>query len=62
MTLTEQFSALDSLLMNTRLYWQCTAFDFDALHWPELHAPLSALSDQAVAELDSDQEQLYQFF
>ena len=62
MTLTEQFSALDSLLMNTRSYWQCTAFDFDVLPWPELHAPLSALSDQAVAELDSDQEQLYQFF
>ena len=62
MTLTEQFSALDSLLMNTRSYWQCTAFDFDCLPWPELHAPLTALTDQEVAELDTDQAQLYQFF
>ncbi|WP_417668548.1 methyltransferase [Pseudoalteromonas tetraodonis] len=62
MTLTEQFSALDSLLMNTRSYWQCTAFDFDVLPWPELHDPLTALTDQDVAELDTDQAQLYQFF
>ena len=62
MTLTEQFSALDSLLMNTRSYWQCTAFDFDCLPWPELHDPLTALTDQDVAELDTDQAQLYQFF
>ncbi|TMS62342.1 methyltransferase [Pseudoalteromonas sp. S3173] len=62
MTLTEQFTALDSLLMNTRSYWQCTAFDFDCLPWPELHAPLTALTDQDVAELDTDQAQLYQFF
>ena len=62
MTLTEQFTALDSLLMNTRSYWQCTAFDFDCLPWPELHDPLPALTDQDVAELDTDQAQLYQFF
>jgi len=62
MTLTEQFTALDSLLMNTRSYWQCTAFDFDCLPWPELHDPLTALTDQDVAELDTDQAQLYQFF
>ena len=62
MTLTEQFTALDSLLMNTRSYWQCTAFDFDCLPWPELHNPLTALTDQDVAELDTDQAQLYQFF
>ncbi|ATD01855.1 MAG: hypothetical protein ACI9H9_002696 [Pseudoalteromonas tetraodonis] len=62
MTLTEQFTALDSLLMNTRSYWQCTAFDFDCLPWPELHDPLTALTDLDVAELDTDQAQLYQFF
>ena len=62
MTLTEQFTALDSLLMNTRSYWQCTAFDFDCLPWLELHDPLTALTDQDVAELDTDQAQLYQFF
>ncbi|MGE6462717.1 methyltransferase [Pseudoalteromonas tetraodonis] len=62
MTLTEQFTALDSLLMNTRSYWQCTAFDFDCFPWPELHDPLTALTDQDVAELDTDQAQLYQFF
>ena len=62
MTLTEQFTALDSLLMNTRSYWQCTAFDFDCLPWPELHDPLTALTDQDVVELDTDQAQLYQFF
>jgi hypothetical protein len=62
MTLIEQFTALDSLLMNTRSYWQCTAFDFDCLPWPELHDPLTALTDQDVAELDTDQAQLYQFF
>ncbi|WP_213609294.1 methyltransferase [Pseudoalteromonas sp.] len=62
MTLTEQFSALDSLLMSTRSYWQCTAFDFDSLPWPELHVCLTELSDEAVAELDTDQAKLYQFF
>ncbi|KKK49539.1 hypothetical protein LCGC14_3134030, partial [marine sediment metagenome] len=62
MTLAEQFAALDTLLFSTRHYWQCTAFDFDQLPWPELEQALTALSDQQVAELDSEQHTLYQFF
>ncbi|TMN70540.1 methyltransferase, partial [Pseudoalteromonas piscicida] len=45
-----------------REYWQCTAFDFDELPWPELQAALNNLSDEDVARLDNDQQQLYQFF
>lgn len=62
MSLAEQFTALDNLLHRTRQYWQCTAFDFDQLPWPELEQALAALSDQQVAELDSEQHLLYQFF
>ncbi|ASM48578.1 hypothetical protein PESP_a0314 [Pseudoalteromonas espejiana DSM 9414] len=62
MNLAEQFAALDAVLMNTRQYWQCTAFDYDSLPWPELCAPLNSLSDDAVAQLDSDQSKLYEFF
>ncbi|BED87808.1 MULTISPECIES: methyltransferase [unclassified Pseudoalteromonas] len=62
MNLAEQFAALDAVLMNTREYWQCTAFDFDELPWPELQAVLHNLSDEDVARLDNDQQQLYQFF
>jgi len=62
MNLAEQFAALDAVLMNTREYWQCTAFDFDELPWPELQAALNNLSDEDVARLDNDQQQLYQFF
>ncbi len=62
MTLAEQFTALDTLLLNTRSYWQCTAFDFDHLPWPELSEALDSLSDAQVAELDSDQAALYAFF
>lgn len=62
MTLAEQFTALDTLLLNTRGYWQCTAFDFDHLPWPELTEALDSLSDTQVAELDSDQAALYAFF
>ena len=62
MSLAEQFTALDNLLHSTRQYWQCTAFDFDQLPWPELEQALTALSDQQVAQLDSEQPALYQFF
>lgn len=62
MTLAEQFSALDSLLMRNRQYWQCIAFDFDTLPWPELQEPLNNLTDEQVAQLDGNEEQLYQFF
>jgi len=62
MTLAEQFFALDSLLKRNRQYWQCTAFDFDTLPWPELQKPLNNLTDKQVAEIDSDQAQLYKFF
>ncbi|WP_372762380.1 methyltransferase [Pseudoalteromonas sp.] len=62
MTLAEQFSALDTVLSQTRQYWQCTAFDFDAIPWPELREPLNNLTDLQVAELDSEQHRLYQFF
>lgn len=62
MILAEQFTALDNLLHSTRHYWQCTAFDFDQLPWPELEQPLTLLSDQQVADLDSNQDALYQFF
>ncbi|BDF96343.1 methyltransferase [Pseudoalteromonas sp. KAN5] len=61
MNLAEQFTALDNLLHDTRQYWQCTAFDFDQLPWPELEQALTALDDQQVADLDSDQPALYQF-
>ena len=62
MTLAEQFTALDNLLHATRQYWQCTAFDFDQLPWPDLIALLNTLNDQQVAQLDSDQQALYEFF
>ncbi len=62
MTLAEQFTALDTLLLSTRQFWQCTAFDYDELPWPELAPILEALTDQQVAELDSDQDALYTFF
>ena len=38
--------------MRNRQYWQCTAFDFDELPWPELEEPLENLRDQEVAEFD----------
>ncbi|MBQ4834200.1 methyltransferase [Pseudoalteromonas sp. MMG010] len=62
MTLTEQFTALNSLLITTRKYWQCTAFDFDVLPWPELASVLHNLTDIEVGQLDADQHQLYRFF
>lgn len=62
MTLAEQFTALDTLLFNTRKYWQCTAFDFDHLPWPELSAAVDSLSDSEVAELDNNQTALHAFF
>ncbi|MGO2477242.1 MAG: methyltransferase [Pseudoalteromonas sp.] len=62
MTLAEQFTALDTLLFNTRRYWQCTAFDFDHFPWPELSVAVDSLSDVQVAELDSNQAALYDFF
>ena len=62
MTLAEQFTALDNLLYATRQYWQCTAFDYDELPWASLSAPLTELSDNDVAKLDSDQDALYRFF
>ncbi|MGY8876745.1 MAG: methyltransferase, partial [Pseudoalteromonas sp.] len=62
MTLAEQFFALDSLLMSHRQYWQCTAFDFDTIPWPELQGILNELTDDQVTVLDNDQNQLYQFF
>ena len=62
MTLAEQFFALDSLLMRHRQYWQCTAFDFDTIPWPELQGILNELTDDQVTVLDNDQNQLYQFF
>ncbi|WP_166114560.1 methyltransferase [Pseudoalteromonas sp. Z9A5] len=62
MTLAEQFFALDSLLKRNRQYWQCTAFDFDTLPWSELQKPLNNLTDKQVAEIDSDQAQVYKFF
>jgi hypothetical protein len=62
MTLAEQFFALDSLLLRNRQYWQCTAFDFNAIQWPKLQEVLNGLSDDQVTALDNDQSQLYQFF
>lgn len=62
MSLAEQFTALDNLLHRTRHYWQCTAFDFDQLPWPELEQALAALSDEQVAQLDSNQDALHRFF
>ncbi|MCQ8879238.1 SAM-dependent methyltransferase [Pseudoalteromonas shioyasakiensis] len=62
MTLAEQFTALDDFLFSTRQYWQCTAFDYDELPWPTLEPILAALTDEQVAELDSDQDALYRFF
>ena len=62
MTLAQQFAALDTLLFSTRQYWQCTAFDYDAIPWPELSSLLWALDDQQVSELDSDQNALYAYF
>jgi hypothetical protein len=62
MTLAEQFTALNALLVSTRQYWQCTAFDFDAIPWPELESVLTNLTDQQVAALDNDQNKLYQVF
>lgn len=62
MTLAQQFAALDTLLFSTRQYWQCTAFDYDAIPWPELSSLLWALNDQQVSELDSDQNALYAYF
>ena len=62
MTLAEHFAALDALLFSTRQYWQCTAFDFDDLPWPELANLLWALDDQQVSELDADQQALYRYF
>ncbi|KDC54998.1 MULTISPECIES: methyltransferase [Pseudoalteromonas] len=62
MTLAEQFFALDSLLMRNRHYWQCTAFDFDAIPWEDLQDTLNNLTDDQVIALDNDQDKLYQFF
>ena len=62
MTLAEQFTALDNLLITHRNFWQCTAFDFDELPWPELVPVFDLLSDEQVAELDTDQNALYQLF
>ena len=62
MTLAERFFALDTFLMSTRQYWQCTAFDFESCPWAELTTLLNNLTDQQVVELDCDQERLYEFF
>lgn len=62
MTYAEQFSALDSLLFRNRQYWQCTAFDFDTIPWPELQQTLNELTDEQVARLDSEQAELVSLF
>jgi hypothetical protein len=62
MTLAERFIALDTLLMNTRHYWQCTAFDFDTLPWPELAPLLNALTDQQIKTFEGNQDDLYTLF
>jgi hypothetical protein len=62
MTLAEQFTSLDSILKRTRIYWQCTAFDFDAIPWPELRGILNSLTDEQVATLDTKQNELIDFF
>ncbi|MBE0352183.1 methyltransferase [Pseudoalteromonas lipolytica] len=62
MTLAQHFAALDTLLYSTRQYWQCTAFDFDDIPWPELTSLLWAIDDSQVSELDADQHALYQYF
>ena len=51
MNLAEQFAALDAVLMNTREYWQCTAFDFDELPWPELQAALNNLFERVTVPI-----------
>lgn len=58
----EQFNALNQFLQATRPYWQCVAFSQPAIPWAELRAPLLALSDEQVAELEANPEQLNQFF
>ncbi len=62
MTLVEHFTALDTLLYSTRQYWQCTAFDYDDIPWPELANSLWSLDDNQVSRLDTDQQALYDFF
>ena len=62
MTFAEQFSALDSILIRNRQYWQCTAFDFDTIPWPELQPTLNALTDEQVARLDNEQAELVSLF
>ncbi len=58
MTLSEHFTALDSLLKRTRRYWQCVAFEHDELPWPELADSLFALNDTELPVLDADPKAL----
>jgi hypothetical protein len=57
----ERFKAIDSLLNNTRQYWQCVAFSEKAIPWPELTESLMSLSEGDVEQLDSDQGALNTF-
>lgn len=60
----EQFLAIDSLLMQTRQYWQILPFSYLALPWLEnqkLNQALSMLSLQDIDEIDINNKQLRQF-
>jgi len=60
----EQFLAIDSLLMQTRQYWQILPFSYLALPWLEnqtLNQALSTLSLQDIDEIDVNNKQLRQF-
>ncbi|MBS3799149.1 methyltransferase [Pseudoalteromonas sp. BDTF-M6] len=60
--LLAHFEALDHLLYQTRRYWQCVAFSCSQYPWPELARVLDDLSDEQVAQLEADPQQLLAFF
>nr|WP_211091631.1 methyltransferase [Pseudoalteromonas peptidolytica] len=60
--LSTRFLRLDKLLFDTRQYWQIVAFEHLAIPWPELESTLLQLSDQAVHELDNNEQAHRDFF
>ena len=63
MSLLSHFQQLDACLTRTQHYWQRVAFDHLNLPFSnELNQFLLQLTDEEVAELDADQNRLYETF
>ena len=57
----ELFQTLDKLLFATKQYWQCTAFEYRDIPWPELASKLNNLNDEQVATLEANPNELNAF-